>query len=107
MSRNLPARRPDHRRSSKQLFRATAAQSRTELAIFEHSLEARYVAECDRLDSQAIGDVMRTALEEELSLLNWGTEEASGSQAKAELVARKVSMLSNINNRRIERRFGR
>lgn len=106
MASNLPARPLGNRRPSGQLARAVAAQSETELAIFEHSLGARHAAERDRIDSQAAGDVMRTALEEELGLLDWGTEEASGSQAKAELVARKVSLLSNINNRRIERRFG-
>ena len=51
---------------------------------------------------------MRTSLDEELNLLEWGLHRArDGSAAKNELVARKVNMLSTINNRRIARRFGR
>jgi hypothetical protein len=79
---------------------------RTELAIFEHGLEARYLAECDRLDAQAIADVTREAIEQEVGVLDDGLELAKGSVAKAELVARLVSLQANIDNRRIARRFG-
>lgn len=103
MSR-LPARRdPD---SSRQLTRAVEVQNRTELALFEHRLEARYQAELDRLDSQALGEVITTALDEEFQTLDWGLEQAGGSAAKAELVARMVAMQSTINQARIARRFG-
>jgi hypothetical protein len=102
----LPVLRTDDGRSSRQLARAVAAQSRTEVAIFEHNLEARFVAECERIDAQALSDVVRTSLEEEFSILDWGMQEAAGSPAKAELVARRVAMQSHINSRRIERRYG-
>ncbi|HET7590962.1 MAG TPA: hypothetical protein VFK14_12370 [Solirubrobacterales bacterium] len=105
MSR-LPTRIPDGGRLD-QLAQATLAQQQIELAIFNHHLQARYVAECERIDAEALSDVMRTSLEEELSVLTWGMEEAAGSAAKAELVSRKVALLSQINNRRIARRFGR
>lgn len=103
---NLPVRLPDARGYSRQLARATKAQEQTELAIFQHSLESRYLAEIDAIDSQAIADVAKTALEEELSVLDWGLEQAAGSAAKAELVSRLVSLQSKIDAGRIARRFG-
>jgi hypothetical protein len=92
--------------SSRQLARAVRAQSRTELAVFEYSLDARYRAECERLDAQALSDVVRTALEEEMANLDFGLELAAGSPAKMELVARKIALQAKINNSRIARRFG-
>lgn len=103
---NLPARL-DELRSSRQLTQAVAAQQRTELSIFQHHLDARRLAECDRIDSEAIADVTKAALEQELSVLDWGLSEAAGSAAKAELVSRMVSLQSKIDNARIARRFGR
>jgi hypothetical protein len=104
MSR-VPAGREDAR-SNWQARRAADAQHRTELAIFEHNLGARYLAECDRIDSEALSDVAKAALEEEIAVLDWGMERTAGSAAKAELVARKVAMQSKINSARIARRFG-
>jgi hypothetical protein len=105
MADQLPARLERAGRSH-QLTRATRAQERTELAIYEHGLEARYLAEIDRIDSQAIADVAREAIEQELSTLSYGLELAEGSAAKSELVSRLVSLQANIDNRRIARRFG-
>jgi hypothetical protein len=93
-------------RPSRQLVRAAKAQRRTDLAIFRHTLDVRYVTECERLDAQALSDVVRTSLEEEISNLDWGLEQARGSAAKAELVSRKIAMQSKINSDRIARRFG-
>jgi hypothetical protein len=106
MTPNLPVPVPDPERPSRQLARAIKAQERTELAVFEHNLAARYQAECDRIDSQAIADVTRTALDEEMSVLDWGMAQAGDSLAKAELVSRKVAMQSKIDSDRIARRFG-
>ena len=93
-------------RPSRQLVRAAKAQSRTELDIFRHALNARYVSECERHDAHALSDVVRTALEEEIGNLDWGLEQAAGSAAKAELVSRKIAMQAKINSDRISRRFG-
>ena len=93
-------------RPSRQLAQATRAQEQTELEIFRHGLAARFHAECDRQDSQALSDVMTTALDEELGLLRYGLDKAAGSAAAAELVSRKVAQFSEINSRRIGRRFG-
>jgi len=105
--RLLPARLDDQSRRSSDVTQAMNAQRQAELAIFRYGLEARYHAECDRIDSQALGDVLRTALDEEMDLLDWGLSRTGGSVAKAELVARKVSLQVDINNRRIAQRFGR
>jgi hypothetical protein len=103
---NLPARQGDLLGESRQVRRAVQAQERTELAIFEHHLQARYLTEIDRIDSTAIADVAKAALEEELNILDWGLEQAAGSPAKAELVSRMVSLQSKIDSGRIARRFG-
>jgi hypothetical protein len=100
----LPARLRDQRPT--RIGRAIAAQRQTELAVFKHHLDTRYIAECTQIDVEALGDVVRTALETELGVLDWGMEQATGSPAKAELVSRKVSMQSKINSARIMRRFG-
>lgn len=102
----LPVLRDDDDHLLPQLARAAEVQRHTDLAIFEYHQGVRFAAECDRIDSHAISDAVRTALEEELNLLDWGMQEASGSAAKAELVARKVTIQSRINNARIQRRFG-
>jgi hypothetical protein len=93
-------------RPSRQLAQATRAQEKCELEIFRHGLAARFQAECDRADTQALSDVLTTALDEELGLLRYGLDKAAGSAAAAELVSRKVSQFSEINSRRIARRFG-
>jgi hypothetical protein len=92
--------------ASRQEQAAARAQRSTELEVLRHGLAARSRAECDRLDSQAAGDALRAALDEELGLLDYGMQRAGGSPAKAELVARKVEMLAGMNNRRALRRFG-
>jgi hypothetical protein len=91
---------------SRQVTKASRAQEQTELAVYEHHLEARYLAEIDLIDSQAIADVAKGALEEELAVLDWGLKQAAGSPAKAELVSRMVSLQSSIDSARIARRFG-
>ena len=103
----LPAVRDDGvGLTPRQLARATRAQRSTELQIFEHGLAARYKAEADRIDSQALSDAARAALEEELDLLDYGLSRANGSAARLELVSRKVNILSTANNSRLIRRFG-
>jgi hypothetical protein len=87
--------------------RAGRAQRRAELEIFQHGLTTGVQAECEIQDAQALADVIRTSLNEELDLLDWGLHRADGSAAKTELVARKVNTLSTINDRRISRHFGR
>jgi hypothetical protein len=104
---NLPVvRLADGITPSRQLVRAANARQRTELAIYEHALAARYLAECDCIDSQAVADATKAALDEEIRNLDWGMERSAGSPAKAELVARMVAMQSRIDTARISRHFG-
>ena len=102
---NLPARIDDVR-ASRQLARPSRKQRKTALAIFDHGLQARYLAECEMQDAHALADVVETALELELSTLDHGLQLTQGSAAKAELVARKIELLASINNARIAQRFG-
>lgn len=103
---SLPIHAADLGPSSRAVAKAGRLQERTELEIFQHELDARFKTECDRIDSQAVADVLQTALEEEFRLIDVGLAAANGSPAKAELLARKVELLANVNNRRIARRFG-
>jgi len=103
---NLPVRLSDLPGNPRQVKKAIEAQEQTELAVYEHHLAARYLAEVDRIDGEALAEVVKASLDEELSLLDWGLSEAAGSPAKVELVSRKVSLLSDGNSRRIVRHFG-
>ncbi|MGE5281082.1 MAG: hypothetical protein ACM3N0_01940 [Chloroflexota bacterium] len=103
---NLPVRFSDVARPSRALIRAARATQRTELDIYEHGLATRRQVECDRIDSAAIADVTRTALDAEMTNLDYGLERAGQSPAKRELVARMVAQQSRIDIARIERRFG-
>ncbi len=102
----LPIHLTDDAPSSRQLTRAVQAQQEAELAVFEHHLKVRYLAECDRIDSRTLADVVEAALESEIAVCDWGLAQAAGSPAKAELVFRKVALLSQLNNARIARNFG-
>lgn len=104
----LPAPLDDEGRSmnSRQLTKAKRAQASAELAVFSHALETRALAEIDRLDSQAVADASRAALDEEIALMDYGLARAGQSVAKTALVARHVERVATINDRRITRRFG-
>ena len=82
-------------------------QCQAELAVYQHGLAAAARAAMDRHDAQATMDAVQASLEEELALLEHGLHRANGSAAKTELVARKVQLLSALNDRRITRHFGR
>jgi hypothetical protein len=93
--------------TTSQAIQVGRVQRKAELTVLRHGLQAAVATEIDRLDSHAIADVITTATEEELRFLDYGLALADGSAAKAELVVRKVQLLSQINNSRIARRFGR
>lgn len=92
--------------SPRQAAKARREQTDTELELFRYSLQARLRAEIDRVDSEAIADAARAALQEELAFLSDGLARAGASQTALELVSRKLDLLSNANNRRLARRFG-
>ncbi|HEV3340356.1 MAG TPA: hypothetical protein VG125_08360 [Pirellulales bacterium] len=92
--------------SKRQLNRTRRAEVSAGLAVIRHGFQAQALAAMDGQDTQATTDSLRTALDEEIALLRDGLAQAGQSAAAIELVARKVELLSSINNRRIARRFG-
>jgi hypothetical protein len=92
--------------SSRQVAAARRSEASQALEVHRYSLGARARAEIDMIDSQAVADASRTALDEEVGLLEYGLARAGGSAAKTELVARHVERMAAINDRRITRRFG-
>lgn len=98
---------PEAGRPSRALTRAARLTEKSELATYKHVLGARYQAACDEADSRALADVAETALMEEMRVLDVGLARAGNSPAKKELVARMVALQSDIDIRRIARRFGR
>lgn len=92
-------------RSPRSVVRATRATERTELAIYEAELQARFKAEVDQIDSRAIADAVKGALDEEMRVLDEALEQAGDSLAKRELVSRMVAIQSRIDSQRITRRF--
>lgn len=90
----------------REMAQAERAQGRAMVRVFRHALDTRVLAECDQLDTQAAGDALQFSMDAEINLLDHGLGRANGNQAKVEIVARKVEMFSDMNNRRISRRFG-
>lgn len=93
-------------RASRQLKRASEAQANAALEVFRYSLGAQARSQIDQIDSEALDDASRVAIECELGLLDDGLAKAGTSAAKAAIVARHVERNVNIDDRRISRRFG-
>jgi hypothetical protein len=82
------------------------AEDRTELAVYLHGLEASRISQCDQIDSMALADAITTSTEEELRFIDHGRRLAGDDPAKLAVVASKAEILTNLDNRRIVRRFG-
>ena len=94
-------------RPPRYLMRAERMKRVSEMEVFQHELQASALTAIDQIDAQTTADAARCSLEEELRLLDEGLNRAGTSKAAIELVARKVNIVSNINDRRIVRHFGR
>jgi hypothetical protein len=92
--------------ASRQVTRAAREQAKANLVVFRHDLQARTLAAFDRADREAVADASDGALDVEIDLLDRGMARAGQSEAKLELVRRRVELLSNVNSRRIAGRFG-
>lgn len=92
--------------SSLPVAKAARAKERTELAIYDHQLQADYLRECDLIDTAATFEVTKSALESEMRLLDEGIALAGDSEAKRQLLAEKIDLLSRANTARISRTFG-
>src|SRR5262245_42132835 len=102
----LPARLTNAEQIPRIESQAAAARGQTEIAIYKHSLDMTYEVECDRIDSQAVGDVMRASIDEQFAVIEYGRHKAGSDPALLEVVAQKAAMQDTINNSRIVRRFG-
>lgn len=89
------------------LSRQAIATRRAERGLERHALNRAFAIEQTRIDTRAVGEVITTSLEEEFHTYDYGMYLAKGSAAKQELLARKLEMMSQLNNRLITHRFGR
>jgi hypothetical protein len=92
--------------SRRQVVRARKAEASTALELHRYGLGARFRAQVDIYDSQALSDANRAAVAEEMDVLEYGLSRAGMSAAKIEMTARAVQRMAIINDRRIMRRFG-
>lgn len=95
------------RANDRQVVRAARALEQTENAIYSHELEARYLAEVEHIDAEALAEVVKGSLDLEIAFYDEAIAKANGSAAKAQLIADKLSILGKTNSARIARRFGR
>jgi len=86
--------------------RARKAEASTALELHRYRLGARFRAQVDIYESQALADANRAAVCEEMDLVDYGLSRAGTSAAKIEMTARAAQRMATINERRIMRRFG-
>lgn len=86
--------------------RGRKARNSTSLEVYCHGIGSAGRTQIAQQQLQAVKDVMKMALGNELEFLDEGLESANGSAAKAELVARKVSQFVSLDERIIAQNFG-
>lgn len=82
------------------------AQQQIDLEVYEHSLVAWGETTKEQIDTLALAEAVRFAAEEEMTTYDELMLKAGNSRVKQELAIRKINMLSNIDNSRLQRRFG-
>lgn len=92
--------------SSRNVAKAQRAQENTDLEVHRYSLGAGARSLMTQYDLQAVHDASRVGLDCELDLLKHGLSRIDGSAAGADLIARTINRLANIDERIITRRFG-
>lgn len=90
-----------------QSMRLARDQRRAEVEIVRHGLRQWVQTQKDEIDTLATRRAITTAFEEEIDLYDYGMLLVDGSATKQQLLARKLELFSQLNNRRITRRFGR
>lgn len=93
-------------RPARSVTTAAHALEKTTEAVYRHQLAADYLRECDQIDTDAITDVVRHALEAEMRLSDEGMALAGDSATKRQLLAEKLEILARSNSARISRTFG-
>lgn len=102
---NLPVRLDDGFHGSRAITKATRAREQTEIAVYRAQLEARYRAAVDEADARALADVVEVAGVEELRVLDRLLDAAEDQPARKAMVARLSALHSDLDLRRIARRF--
>jgi hypothetical protein len=92
--------------TAEQVAIAQSNEASVILAVHEHFLWSRLLAEQERLDAEAAADAKWSALEQELVFLHKGLALAGRSATGVELVARSVEQLARAGEQRFRRRFG-
>jgi hypothetical protein len=86
--------------------RLARAQQRAEVQIQQHAVQAWRDSQMAALDAHALTSAVTAATEEELSFVDYGMTLVGTSAVKQELLARKLELLSTLNNAALRRRFG-
>jgi hypothetical protein len=90
----------------RQLEQAHRVEADTALELHRYKHGARFRAQVDIYDSEAVADANQAAACTEMDLLDWCLSRAGSSAAKIEVTARAAQRVALINDRRIMRRFG-
>jgi hypothetical protein len=101
----LPRRAEDFIPTSIQRRVVRKAEVQVQLDVYLHGLQASRRSLCDQIDAIALSDAVTTSLEEELRLIDHGRRLAGGDPAKLAILASKAELLTNLDNRRLARRF--
>jgi hypothetical protein len=104
MSNQLPIRIEDVRQSI-HCQRDSNLVRQAEQTIFEAQLNSEVLAAVQLAEVTALGDAIQASIDEEISILQYGTSLAKNSSAAAQLVAEKVTLFAEINSRRLNHRF--
>lgn len=89
-------------RQARKLQRQEAAAA---LEVQGHRRNARKLAASAEAHIEALADVNRTAMNEEMDLVDSGIARAAGSQLKSEAVARALQRQASLGDRVIYRAF--
>jgi hypothetical protein len=92
--------------SRRQLDKARRVEADTALELHRYKHGARFRAQIDIYDSEAVADANQAAACTEMDLMDWCLSRAGMSVAKIEVTARAAQRTAIINDRRIMRRFG-
>ena len=87
------------------LYEAEVQRATAEAEFAEAGLTAWAKSEIDRYEAAALERVVTTATDIEFSFFDQFIAAAGSSAVKQELLARKLDLLSRLNDQRIRQRF--
>jgi hypothetical protein len=80
---------------------------KTDEAVFTHFLAAEYSRQCEAIDNAVLAEVVKDSLSREFDVYTWAMERVANSAVLSQLLADKLTLLSQTNSSRISNRFGR